>query len=66
MNGLAAVLEVTVVCDMHYFLSFLFRNIFPGTAAHSKGAMIVSLFFTVDTLQNAGNVFTVSMFLRGT
>ena len=50
MNGLVAVVEVTVVCVKHHFLSFL-RNIFPEMAAHSKGAMIVSLFFTVDTLQ---------------
>ena len=38
------VVEVTVVCVKHYFLSFLLRNIFPARAAHSKGAMIVSLF----------------------
>ena len=51
----AGVVGVTVVCVMHYFLSFLLRNIFPGRAAHSKGSMIVSLFFTFDTLPNAGN-----------
>ena len=50
MNGLVAVVEVTVVCVLHYFLSFLLRNIFPERAAYSEGAMIVSLFFTVDTL----------------
>ena len=61
-----AVFEVTVVCVKHHFLSFLLRNIFPEGAAHSKGAMIISLFFTVDTLPNVGNAFTVCMFLRGT
>ena len=61
-----AVVEVTVVCVLHYFLSFLLRNIFPEREAYSKGAMIVSLFFTVVTLPNAGNAFTVCMFLRGT
>ena len=60
-----AVVAVTVVCVKHYFLSFLLKNIFPERAAHSKGAMIVSLFFTVDTLPNAGNAFTMCVFLRG-
>ena len=46
LNGLVAVVEVTVVWVKHYFLSFLLRNILPERAAHSKGAMIVSLFFT--------------------
>ena len=64
--GLVAVVEVTVVCVMNYFLPSLLRNISPVWAAHSKGVMIVSLFFTVDTLTNAGNAFTVCMFLRGT
>ena len=64
MNGLVAVVEVTVVCVKHYFLPFLLRNIFPERAAHSKGAMIVSLFFTVDTLPNAGNAFTVCVLER--
>ena len=66
MNGLVAAIEVTVICVMHYFLLFLLRNIFSERAAHSKGAMIVSIFFAVDTLLNAGNVFTVCVFIRGT
>ena len=57
---------VTVVCVKHYFLSFLLRDIFSKWAAHRKGAMIVSLFFTVDTLTNAVNAFAVCMFFRGT
>ena len=51
---------------VHYFLPFIYRNIFPEMAVQSKGAMIVSLFFTVDILLNAGTAFTVCMFLRGT
>ena len=66
MSGLVAIDAVTVVCVKHYFLSFLLRYIFPEWAAHRKGAMIISLFFTVDTLPNVGNGFTVCMFLRGT
>ena len=66
MNGLVAVDGVTVVYVKHYFLSFLLRYILPERAAHSKGAVIVYLFFTVNTLLNAGNAFTVCMFLRGT
>ena len=61
-----AVVEVTVVCDMHYLFTFLFGNIFLERAAQCKGAMIVSLFFKVDTLPDAGNAFMVHMFLRGT
>ena len=57
---------MTVVCVMHNFLSFLLKNIFPERAAHSKGPMVVSLFFTVDTLSNAINALTECMFLRGT
>ena len=66
MNGLVAAVVVMVICVMHYFLSFFLRNIFPEMAAYSKGVMIVSHFFTVDTFPNAGNAFTVCMFLRGT
>ena len=53
-------------CVMHYFLSFFLRHVFPEMAAHFKGAMIVFLFFTVKTLRNTGNAFTVCMFLGGT
>ena len=59
MNRLVAAVVVTVICVMHCFLSFFLRNIFPERAAHSKGAMIVSLFFTVGTLPNAGGMLEV-------
>ena len=36
MYGLVAAVVVTVICVMHYFLSFFLRNIFPERAAHSK------------------------------
>ena len=57
LNGQVAVVELTVICVIHYFVS-------SEIVAHSKGAMFVSLFFTVDTLPNAGNAFTVCMFSR--
>ena len=59
ISGLMAVVEVTVVCVKHYFLSFLLRNIFPERAAYIKGAMIVFLFFTVDYTSDCWKVCAV-------
>ena len=66
MNGLVAAVLVMAICVLHCFVSFFLRNVFPEKAAHKKGAMIVSFFFTGNTLPNAGDAFTVYIFFRGT
>ena len=65
MAGLVAAVVVRVICDMHYFLTFCLRNIFPVGAANNKSAMIVFFCFTVYTLPNAITAITVCTFLRG-
>ena len=66
MAGLVAAAVIMVICVTYYFLTFFLRCIFPERAAHSKSAMIVAFFSTVNTLPNAGSTFTVFVFSRGT
>ena len=54
-------IELTGGCCSLSIISCLLRNIFLERAAHSKGAMIVSLFFTVEVAL----IYTMHVVLRG-
>ena len=61
IDSLLAAATVMIVWTKDYFLMFFLGYVFLEKAVHCKSAMI-NVFFTVNTLSNAGSVITVCIF----